>query len=101
VAEKDKGMKFCMRVLLLSGQVFSHFGRLQLAGSHSVHYFQDVRTGAMRRLPATLGGQSELGAVARCGSWNWGWEHRVRLYGGICILLTHLFEFFVKMVLDF
>jgi len=25
-AEKDGGMKFCMRVGLLSGQVFSHFG---------------------------------------------------------------------------
>jgi len=34
VAEKDRGMKFCMRVGLLSGQVFSHFGELRLAGSH-------------------------------------------------------------------
>ena len=35
-AEKDRGVKFCMRVRLglLSGQVFSHFGEIWLAGSH-------------------------------------------------------------------
>jgi len=32
--EKDIGVKFCMRVRLLSGQVFSHFGELWLAWSH-------------------------------------------------------------------
>ena len=34
-AEKDRGVKFGMRVGLLSGQVFSPFGELCLAGSHS------------------------------------------------------------------
>ena len=33
-AEKDRGVKFCTRVRLLSGQVFSHFGELWLAWSH-------------------------------------------------------------------
>ena len=33
-AEKDRGVKFCTRVGLLSGQVFSRFGELSLAGSH-------------------------------------------------------------------
>jgi len=32
--EKDRGVKFCMRVGLLSRQVFSPFGELWLAGSH-------------------------------------------------------------------
>ena len=34
-AEKDRGVKLGMRVGLLSGQVFSPFGELCLAGSHS------------------------------------------------------------------
>jgi len=33
-AEKDRGVKFCVLVRLLSGQVFSHFGELWLARSH-------------------------------------------------------------------
>jgi len=34
VVEKDRGVKFCVRVGLLSRQVFSHFGELWLVGSH-------------------------------------------------------------------
>jgi len=34
VVEKARDMKFCMRVGLLSGQVFSPFGEDWLAGSH-------------------------------------------------------------------
>jgi len=34
-AEKDRCVKFCMLVRLLSGQVFSPFGELWLAGSHT------------------------------------------------------------------
>ena len=33
-AEKDRGVNFCTRVRLLSEQVFTHFGELQLVGSH-------------------------------------------------------------------
>jgi len=33
-AEKDRGMKFCMRVWVLSGQVFSYVDELWLAWSH-------------------------------------------------------------------
>ena len=33
-AEKARAVKFCTRVGLLSGQVFSPFGELWLAGSH-------------------------------------------------------------------
>ena len=34
VAAKDRDVKFCMHVGLLSGQVFSSFGELWLAESH-------------------------------------------------------------------
>jgi len=34
VAEKAEGVKFCMHVGLLSGQVFSPFGEDWLVGSH-------------------------------------------------------------------
>jgi len=33
-AEEARGVKFCTRIGLLSGQVFSPFGELWLAGSH-------------------------------------------------------------------
>jgi len=33
-AEKDGGVKFCMRIQLLSGQVIFHFGELWLVESH-------------------------------------------------------------------
>jgi len=68
--EKDRGVKFCTRVRLLSGQVFSHFGELWLAGSHS----GGITSGMYA---------SRQGLV---GSWNWGRGRRVRPYGGICIL---------------
>jgi len=86
-AEKDRGMKFCMGVPLLSGQVFSHFGENGLGVTAAVLLpgWMHRRTGAPRRLPARLGGQSELGAVAQRGTRNCG-RHCVRLYGGICIL---------------
>ena len=32
-AERDRGVKFCVHVCLLSGQVFSPFGEVWLAGS--------------------------------------------------------------------
>ena len=35
-AEKGRGVEFCMLVGLLSGQVFSPFGEVWLAGSHGV-----------------------------------------------------------------
>jgi len=74
-AEKDRGVKFCVRVRLLPGQVFSHLVNFGSRGVTVGHYFRDVRIDAlvMRRLPARLGGQSELG----------GRRRRVRPYGGI------------------
>ena len=39
-----------------------------------------------RWLPARLGGDSELGAMARWGSQNWGQRRWLRPYGGICVL---------------
>jgi len=71
MVEKDRGVKFCVNVQLLSGQVFSHFGDLWLAGSHG----GDITSGlgnrdwhselrAARRIPARFGGDSELGTVA-------------------------------------
>jgi len=32
--KKDRGMKFCVHVGILSGQIFSPFGEFWLAGSH-------------------------------------------------------------------
>jgi len=58
VAEKDRGVKFCMCVSLLSGQVFSHFGELWLAMSHGGGI-----TSGMSYIKIAVG-QSELGAVA-------------------------------------
>ena len=57
-AEKDRGVKLCTLVRLLSATSFSHFGELWLAGSHGggiscgISYIEI----AVR--------QSELGAVA-------------------------------------
>jgi len=67
-AEKVTGVKFCMLVRLLSGQVFSHFGDFRLAGSHGGALLRGCthrRTGATRRLSARLGVQSELGRRRR------------------------------------
>ena len=58
MAEKDRGVKFCMRVQLLDGQVFSHFGELWLAWSHSGGI-----TSGMSYIEIAVG-QSESGAVA-------------------------------------
>jgi len=75
-AEKDRGVKFCMRVGLLSGQVFSHFGELWHAGSHGGGI-----TSGTRYIEIAVG-QSELGAaVSRKGLW---WDLR------LASLLTHL-----------
>jgi len=95
-AEKERGVKFCTPVQLLSGQVFSHFGGLLLVGSHGGGItFRDV-CGHMIQLAAGgeapwgfgIGcrgslGQSELGAAAlRKAVW---WDLR------FASLLMHLF----------
>jgi len=77
VAEKDRGMKFCMRVWLLSGQVFSHFGELWLAWSHG---------GGITSRMSNAGTKYRSQRRGLLGSQNWGRRHFIRLYGGICIL---------------
>jgi len=57
-AEKDRGVKLCMHVGLLSGQAFSHFGELWLAWSHGGGI-----TSGMSYIEIAVG-QSELGAAA-------------------------------------
>jgi len=97
-AEKVRGMKFCVRVRLLSGQVFSHLGELWLAGSH----VGDITSGMSyihitplkrcvytnhtweKNFAARLAGQSELGAAASLKA-VW-WDLR------LASLLTHLFD---------
>ena len=66
-----------MRVRLLHGQVFSYFGELWLAVSHGGGI-----AGGTRRLPARLGGQSELGAAASRKAVSWDLR--------LASLLTHL-----------
>jgi len=56
--EKGSGVKLCMRVRLLSGQVFSRFGELWLAWSHGGGIIS-----GMSYIEIAVG-QSELGAAA-------------------------------------
>ena len=53
-AEKARGVKFCTRVGLLSGQVLSPFGELWLAGSHG----GGIISGMNRYVPVSGGSQS-------------------------------------------
>ena len=97
-AEKDRGMKFCMHVRLLSWQIF-HFGELWLVGSHGggitsgMSYIHIAPGKKMPTYKSHLGKnwQDSLGNqnwpwLSVWGSQNWGRRHRVRPYGGICIL---------------
>jgi len=79
-AQKGRGMKFCVSVQLLSGQVFSHFGELWLAWSHS----GGITSGTSYIEVAVE--QSELGAVA--------WWACKAVWWDLCLasLLTHLFK---------
>ena len=86
---KNKGVKFCTHVRLLSGKSFSHFGELWPRGVTAAALLPGCMrplTDDRRRLPARLGGDSELGAMARWGSQNWGQRRWLRPYGGICVL---------------
>ena len=65
VAEKDRGMNFCMRVGLLSGEVFSPFGELWLAGSHGGGSITSRMNGSG-------------GSCATAHSQNWGRWRRIR-----------------------
>ena len=65
VAEKDRGVKFCMRVRLLSGMSFSHFGELWLVVSHN----SGISSGMYA---ATNWIQAAAPSEAQWGSWNWG-----------------------------
>jgi len=84
-AEKDSGVKFCMCVRLLSGQVFSHFGELWLVGTHgrgitsgmyaSTHWSHAAAPGKAQ-WAVGIGchgsvGQSELGAAASSMAVGW------------------------------
>ena len=57
-AEKDRGVKLCMLVRLLSEQVFSYFGELWLAWSHGGGISSGM---SYMEIAVEL---SELGAVA-------------------------------------
>ena len=84
-AEKDRGRKFCVCIRLLSGQVFSHFGEVWLAGSHdrsitsgmyaSTHWTHAVAPGEPQ-WAVGIGfrgsvGQSECGVAASCKAVWW------------------------------
>ena len=84
-------MKFCMRVRLLRGQVFSHFDELWLAWNHGGGITSGMyastqcsyATAPGLRALARLGAQSELGAAAsRKAVW---WNLR------LASLLMHLY----------
>jgi len=75
---KGRGMKFCIRVDLLSGLVFSPCDETWLAGSHGggitlgMSHFSLVQ-----QLDAEVSGR---------GSWNWGRQRVLRPYGGMYVL---------------
>jgi len=78
-AENDSGVKLRTLLRLLSGQVFSHFGELWLAGS-----LGGGITSGMSYIEIAVG-QSELVAVA-WWAFGIGGARRVRPYSGICVL---------------
>jgi len=89
--KKDRGVKFCIRVRLLSREVFSHFGELWIAGSDG-----NGITSEMSCIEVAVG-QTELGLMIvghlelRAGASRkavW-WDLR------LASLLTHLFCTFV------
>jgi len=85
-AEKDSGLKLCMRVRLLSGMSFSHFGELWLPGSHGGGITSGM---SYIHLPCTRALQFAPGSSVQQGSVyirNWGRRRIVRPYGGICVL---------------
>jgi len=75
-AEKARGVKFCTRVGLLSGQVFSPFGEHWLAGSHGGGSIASMINDSVRSTA------SEHGMGIR----NWRRRRCLRLYGWICVL---------------
>jgi len=79
VAEKDSGVKLCMLVQLVSGQVFSHFGKIWLAWSYGGGI-----TSGMSYIEITVG-KSKLGTMARWAA-GIGGACRVRPYDRVCIL---------------
>jgi len=83
VAEKARGVKFCMHVLL-SGQVFSRLVNIGLRGvtCRRRHKFRYDWLRRMNCVPAWHG-HSELGAAALCKAIWWGMH--------LASLLTHLF----------
>jgi len=98
-AEKHRGVKFCLRVPLLSGISFCHFGELRLAGSHSggitsgmyaVGNWMKAAAHGEARWGFGIGcrgsvGHSEFGAAALLKAVGLWWDLR------LASLLTHLF----------
>jgi len=82
-----RSVKFCMRVGLLSGQVFPPFGEHWLAGSHGgggiSRYKLSVPCWPLATPAAWVSGHWELRAVALLKAVWWGMR--------LASLLTHLF----------
>jgi len=76
ISQLGRGIKFCMRGGLLSGQVFSPFGEYWLAGTHGGG---DISSG-MNGSGGTTASEHGMGIV------NWGRRRCLRPYGGICVL---------------
>jgi len=77
-------MKFCMRARLLSGQVFSHFGELWLAGSHGGGITSRMYA-ATNWMQAAAPSDARWGFGNGCRGWA-GRRHYLRPCGGICDL---------------
>jgi len=89
-------VKFCMRVGLLSGQVFPPFGEDWLAGSHGGGGISR-RPGVDRRIMLVIihgTSRSWIGSLCSCHPWlrwsvgieNCRRRRCLRRYGGVCVL---------------
>jgi len=69
-AEKARGVKFCVHVGLLSGQVFSPFGEDWLAGSHGggISSGMNIGIGCLVRKGC---GEFDIPSAGTCGEARW------------------------------
>jgi len=76
VAEKDRGVKFCVRVRLLSRLILSHFGDLWLVGSHGggiISGMSYIHIAPGKNAYIQIIPEKKTSRRGSLGSWNWPW----------------------------
>jgi len=84
-AEKNRGLKLCVRVRLLSGMRFSHFDELWLAGSHGGGITSGMYA-ATNWMQATAPGEARWGFGIGCRGSVGQSESLLKAVCGICVL---------------